>query len=47
MDLGSGKVRASYYRFLRFKKDSMVTTVDISIEGNADVIAGLEKSFLF
>jgi SAM-dependent methyltransferase len=43
LDLGAGKIRPSYYRFLKIKKNSDITTVDIDKSKNPDIIANLEK----
>ncbi len=47
LDLGSGTVRPSYYRFLRIDKDSKIISVDISDERKPDIKADLEKPFPF
>lgn len=47
LDLASGKLRPSYYRFLRIDKDAEIVSVDISDERKPDIKADLEKPFSF
>lgn len=47
LDLGAGRARPSYYRFLGVKDKTEVVTVDISSEKSPDFIADLENPFPF
>ena len=47
LDLGAGRNRPSYYRFLDIENRSEIVTVDISAEKNPDVVADLEGPFPF
>jgi len=47
LDLGSGKIRPSYYEFLKIDKDADIISVEISDERKPDIKADLEKSFPF
>jgi SAM-dependent methyltransferase len=47
LDLASGNVRPSYYRFLRVNKNSQIISVDISDERKPDIKADLEGPFPF
>lgn len=47
LDLASGIIKPSYYRFLRLDKESKITSVDISNERKPDIKADLEKPFPF
>jgi|Deesub1362A_J573_1020465.scaffolds.fasta_scaffold02187_6 SAM-dependent methyltransferase len=47
LDLGSGRYRPSYYRFLKMEPNAKFITVNISREYNPDIIADLEESFPF
>jgi SAM-dependent methyltransferase len=47
LDLASGTIRPSYYRFLRIDKSSQIVSVDISDERKPDIKADLEKPFPF
>lgn len=47
LDLASGTIRPSYYRFLEIDKNAKITSVDISDERKPDIKADLEKSFPF
>ena len=47
LDLASGKIRPSYYRFLDVDKNAKIVSVDISDERKPDIKADLEKPFPF
>lgn len=46
LDIGSGSVRASYYRFLRMFKWHKVTTVDIDPNRNPTIVCDITKNNL-
>ncbi len=45
LDLGSGKIKPSYYRFLNIAENSEIITANISTEMNPHILADLEKPF--
>lgn len=45
LDLASGKIRPSYFRFLRVDPSSSVVSIDASKERDPDILADLEKPF--
>lgn len=47
LDLASGTIRPSYYRFLRVDKDVKIVSVNITDELKPDIKADLEKPFSF
>lgn len=47
LDLASGKIRPSYYRFLKVDKNAKIVSVDISDKRKPDIKANLEKPFPF
>ncbi len=47
LDLGSGTIQSSYYRFLRIDKYSKIISIEISDERKPDIKADLEKPFPF
>lgn len=47
LDLASGKIRPSYYRFLDVDKNAEIVSIDISDERKPDIKADLEELFPF
>lgn len=47
LDLASGTIRPSYYRFLKVDKDAKIVSIDISDERKPDIKADLEGLFPF
>lgn len=47
LDLASGNLRPSYFRFLPVNNQAKIVSVDISDERQPDIIANLEESFPF
>lgn len=47
LDLASGKIRPSYYRFLDVDKKAEIVSIDISDERKPDIKADLEELFPF
>lgn len=45
LDIGAGKERSSYFRFLRLASEHKITSIDITNERKPDIIADLEKGF--
>jgi len=47
LDLGSGKVKPSYYRFINIAEDSEIITVNISTKMKLHLLTDLEKTLHF